>query len=92
MKLPLIGFIFLIMIALPFAAFAQEPDVVVFVDGVEVAIPVKYKVVIIPKHWDVANVYRESHRVLELPTEPVVVTSTCSDELVVSPATCTPAR
>jgi hypothetical protein len=73
-------------------AFAQ--DVVVFVDGVEVAIPAKYKVVMVPAHWAVKDISRPSYRVRELPTEPVVVEADpCdSDELVISPATCTPAQ
>ena len=53
-----------------------------------------FKLVQIPAHWDVADVYRESHRVKELQAtdEPEVGTVVvCDDDvLVISPSTCTP--
>ena len=72
------------------AALVFSQEVTVFIDGVEYDVPEKHKLVIIPDHWDVTKLYRESFRVREITALLPHVMTICNGEdmLVISPASC----
>ena len=82
----LLGIICLLLVAGMGSAHAQE----CFIDGEMVVIPDNQKLVLVPLHWDVKDVYRESHRVQDI-SELIVVPIPCDemeDELVIGGAIC----
>ena len=79
---------YILMLAMLVAVSVQAQDYCFDAEGHYIPVPENYKLVAIPAHWDVTEVYRESKRVKDVMIKNTGVEPEDCDELAISPSSC----